>query len=206
LLGTGWIPSVDAASGRSSLLAAALLHDVGKSKGAKGHHKVSFDLIRQHGNPLGWKAEDMQRAAIVARFHRGALPTRKHKFLRDLLPNEQKAVIQLSAVLRLANALDAAHDGQIRRIQIENAKRGNARLSTGAKGGKRTEAFQRKPASPPKDEALVINAEGYSPLGRSAQTIAAERHLLETVLRRPIVIKPMPHMAEAGQSSRAAVH
>ena len=74
LLAAGWQPAVDGVSARSSLLAAALLHDVGKSEGEKGHHKTSFDLIRAHGNPLGWKAEDLQRAAIVARFHRGACP------------------------------------------------------------------------------------------------------------------------------------
>jgi CHAD domain-containing protein len=172
LLATGWQPSVDGLSARSSLLAAALLHDVGKSKGEKGHHKASFDLIRAHGNPLGWKPADLQRAAIVARFHRGALPTRKHKTLRDLLPDEQKATIQLAAVLRLANALDAAHDGHIRRVQIENGQ-----------------------MRPNGNEALIIAAEGYSPVRRSAQTVAAERHLLETVLRRPIVVKSMKSAA-----------
>jgi CHAD domain-containing protein len=168
LLSSGWQSSIDQISARSSLLAAALLHDVGKSKREKGHHKTSFEMIRAHGNPLGWKPADLQRAAIVARFHRGSLPTRKHKSLRDLLPDEQKATIQLAAILRLANALDAAHDGHIRRIQIANGP-------TKVKG----------------NEALIIAAEGYSPLGSSAQTIAAERHLLETVLRRPVVLKPM---------------
>jgi CHAD domain-containing protein/HD superfamily phosphodiesterase len=166
LLASGWQPAVDGSSARSSLLAAALLHDVGKSKGEKGHHKTSFDMIRAHGNPLGWKPADLQRAAVVARFHRGTLPSRKHKALRDLLPDEQKATIQLAAVLRLANALDAGHDGHIRRIQIENAQiRKN------------------------KNDALIISAEGYSPVSKSAQTIAAERHLLETVLHRPIVLR-----------------
>jgi CHAD domain-containing protein/HD superfamily phosphodiesterase len=168
LLSTGWQPAVDGASARSSLLAAALLHDVGKSKGEKGHHKASFDMIRHQGNPLGWKPADLQRAAIVARFHRGTLPTRKHKTLRDLLPDEQKGTIQLAAVLRLANALDAGHDGQIRRVQIENVQ-------------SRSNSHQ----------ALTIAAEGYSPLGPSAQTIAAERHLLETVLHRPVIIRAM---------------
>ncbi|MGA8269955.1 MAG: CHAD domain-containing protein [Candidatus Sulfotelmatobacter sp.] len=172
LLAWGWQPSVDAASARSSLLAAALLHDVGKSKGEKGHHKSSFDLIRAHGNPLGWKPADLQRASIVARFHSGALPTRKHKTLRDLLPDEQKAAIQLAAVLRLANALDAAHDGRIRRIKIENVR-------------PRTK----------ENGALIIAAEGYSPLGQAAQTIAAERHLLEIILHRPVVVKPMKNLS-----------
>jgi exopolyphosphatase/guanosine-5'-triphosphate,3'-diphosphate pyrophosphatase len=166
LVSSGWQPAVDGISPRSSLLAAALLHDVGKSQGEKGHHKTSFDMIRAHGNPLGWKPADLQRAAIVARFHRGALPSRKHKALRDLLPDEQKGTIQLAAILRLANALDAAHDGHIRRIQIERDQ-----IRTRGNG------------------ALTISAEGYSPLGSSAQTIAAERHLLETILRRPVVVK-----------------
>src|SRR5579859_381941 len=105
---------------RSSLYLAALLHDVGKSKGNKGHHKESLELIKKHGTPLGWKTESMAHAAVVARFHCGALPTRSHNALRDLLPDEQKNIIRLAAVLRLANAFDSAHDGHIRRAQIEN--------------------------------------------------------------------------------------
>jgi CHAD domain-containing protein len=182
LVVSGWQPAVDGISPRSSLLAAALLHDVGKSQGATGHHKTSFDMIRAHGNPLGWKPADFQRAAIVARFHRGALPSRKHKALRDLLPDEQKGTIQLAAILRLANALDAAHDGQIRRIQVENGH-------TGMRG----------------NEALIIGAQGYSPLGPSARTIAAERHLLETVLRRPVVIKPMAHPTRSRGESHVGI-
>jgi CHAD domain-containing protein/HD superfamily phosphodiesterase len=171
LLAWGWQPAVDASSCRSSLLAAALLHDVGKSEGDKGHHKTTFDLIRTHGNPLGWKPEDLNRAAIVARFHRGALPTRRHKTLRDLFPNEQRAAIQLAAVLRLANALDGSHDGHIRRLKIENS----------ATKGKGT-------------EALIIAAEGYSNLGQTARTVAAERYLLETVLHRPVVVRAMKNV------------
>ena len=180
LLATGWQPAVDGISARSSLLAAALLHDVGKFKGEKGHHKTSFDMIRAHGNPLGWKPADLQRAAIVARFHSGSLPTRKHKALRDLLPDEQKAAIQLAAILRLANALDAAHDGHIRRVQIEN-------------GQIRTKG----------NEALTIAAEGYSALRPSAQIIAAERHLLETVLHRPIILKAPRTPAPKGRHVKA---
>ncbi len=191
LLASAWQPALDAASGRFSLLAAALLHDVGKSKGDKGHHKASVNLIRKHGNPLGWKETDLQRAAVVARFHRGILPTRKHKLLRDLLPDEQKATIQLAAILRLANALDAGHDGRIRRIQVENVESRKTHAKAETNRNERTNGFLRKTAGLAPNEALVIAAENYSPLGSSAQTIAAERHLLETVLRRPVVVKAM---------------
>jgi CHAD domain-containing protein len=192
LLSSGWQPSVDAASARSSLLAAALLHDVGKSKGQKGHHKSSFDLIKAHGKLLGWKPADLQRAAIAARFHRGALPTRTHRALRDLLPDEQKGTIQLVAILRLANALDVAHDGHIRRIQIENR-----RVTAKSNRKHDNNGFARMPLLVAHNQALVIAAEGYSALVPSAQTIAAERHLLETVLHRPVLIKPIKQAPRA---------
>jgi HD superfamily phosphodiesterase len=156
---------------RGSLFLAALLHDVGKSKGNKGHHKISLELIKTHGAPLGWKTEDMQRAAIVARFHCGALPTRSHKTLRDLLPNEQKITIQLAAILRLANALDVSHDGHIRRVQVEGKPEKSRRMA------------------PP--DCVTVAAEGYSARSDTARAVAAERYLLETLLRRPVLIRPM---------------
>lgn len=183
---------------RASLYVAALLHDVGKSKGNKGHHKESLELIKTHGTPLGWKAENMARAAVVARFHAGALPARNHKALRDLLPDEQKTIIRLAAILRLANAFDAAHDGQIRRVKIENAARPQGPR-------RRTNGFVRKAAGLAKNEALVIEAEGYTPGSTTAQTIAAERYLLETVLRRPVVVKAMNVVTAARPTARAAL-
>jgi exopolyphosphatase/guanosine-5'-triphosphate,3'-diphosphate pyrophosphatase len=181
---------------RASLYVAALLHDVGKSQGNKGHHKTSLDLIKSHGTPLGWKPENMARAAVVARFHAGALPTRSHKALRDLLPDEQKITIQLAAILRLANALDAAHDGQIRSVKIENALAPK----------RRTNGFLRKPPTLGRNEALVIAAEGYAPGGATAQTIAAERYLLETVLRRPVVVMAAKSAAQPVPGHRQAPH
>jgi CHAD domain-containing protein len=172
------------ASPRASLYIAALLHDVGKSKGNKGHHKESLELIKKHGTPLGWNPEALQRAAVVARFHCGALPVRGHKALRDLLPDEQKIIIRLAAILRLANALDTAHDGHIRQVKIENP------VSSGGHPRRRSNGFLRKAASLGKNEAVVIAAEGYAPGTPTAQTVAAERYLLEAILRRPIIVKP----------------
>ena len=192
LLGIAWEPAIDAVSARWSLLAASLLHDVGKFKGEKNHHKKSLKLIHAHGNPLGWKPADFSRAAIVARFHRGALPSRRHKLLRDLLPDEQKATMQLAAILRLANALDAGHDGHIRRVRIENVQ-----INAGKDHQKRTGGFLRKLPVPDRNQPLIIVAEGYTPLGPAARSIAAERHLLETLLRRPVVVRPMTQPARS---------
>ncbi len=179
LLATGLLESPNGTDARSSLQVAALLHDVGKSEGNKGHHKTSFELIRNHSNPLGWNPEYLQRAAVVARFHAGALPTRSHKTLCDLLPDEQKITIQLAAILRLANAFDTAHDGHIRQVRIENA----------AAPKRRTNGFPSKPAKLGPNEALIVAAQGFVPGSSTAQAVAAERYLLETVLRRPVVVK-----------------
>jgi CHAD domain-containing protein/HD superfamily phosphodiesterase len=181
LLAAGLMQFANAAEARSSLQIAALLHDVGKSEGNKGHHKTSFELIRSHSNPLGWKPELLQRAAIIARFHGGALPTRSHKILRDLLPDEQRIAIQLAAILRLANAFDGAHDGHISSVKIENTNVGKHR----------TNGLLRKPVKMPANHALVIEAEGFVAGSPTARAVAAERYLLETMLRRPVVVKAM---------------
>ncbi len=190
LLAMGLMESANGDDARSSLQIAATLHDVGKSQGNKGHHKASFELIRSHGNPLGWKPEYLRRAAIVARFHCGALPARNHKALRDLLPGEQKITIQLAAILRLANALDAAHDGHVRRVKIENVDAGK----------RRTNGFLRKPAKLGPNEALVIAAEGFVSGSATAQAVAGERYLLETVLRRPVIVRAMRSPSRTARS------
>jgi CHAD domain-containing protein len=194
LLGLSWQPAVDAASARSSLLAAALLHDIGKSQGERNHQKTSLALIRKHRGPLGWSKTDLLRASIVARFHRGVLPTRKHRLLRDLLPDEQKATIQLTAILRLANSFDAAHDGHILRLHLQLCHNNGMQRKLASNGKQAAKRLRWGSLVLSAHEALIIAAEGYSPMGSAAQTIAAERHLLETVLRRPVIVKSAKHV------------
>ena len=194
LTAAGWLSTTDGIDARSTLLAAGLLHDVGKSKQKSGHHKASFKWIRNHDAPLGWKTEDLRRAAIVARYHRGALPTGRHRALRELPPPEQKLTIQLAAILRLANALDAAHDGRIRRVRLENQARDtNHRNPIRSGQGERNSSHQSS-GSKAKHRVITIAVEGYAAFGRNARAIAAERHLLETVLRRPVLVRRMRNL------------
>jgi CHAD domain-containing protein len=144
---------------REVLQAAALLHDVGKAKGDKAHHKDSFRMIRNLPRPLGWSARDLELAAVVARYHRGALPGPREKNLQRLDLADRRTAVQLAGVLRLANALDT-HNG------IE------PRLEVGLQ-----------------DRIILVQAAGYSALDRSAEEVAAARHLLETVLRRPVLVR-----------------
>ena len=166
------------ADARASLYLGALLHDVGKAKGNRRHQKRSMELIKAHATPLGCKAENLRRAALVARFHAGALPARNHKALCDLLSDEQKMVIRLAAILRFANALDLTHDGRVRNLKLQNVELPK----------QRNNGFRRRPAGLGNNEALVIAAEGYSDGTATAQAVAAERYLLETGLKRPILV------------------
>src|SRR5271167_2342256 len=87
---------------RSILQVAALLHDVGRSKNEKGHHKATYKLIRRLIPPLSWSEEKLRLAGIVARYHRGALPGAGQETLAGLTPAHHQAILRLAGILRLA--------------------------------------------------------------------------------------------------------
>jgi hypothetical protein len=64
--------------------------------------------------------------------------------------------------------------------------------------------FLRKPQPLARNEALVIAAEGYAAASVTAQTIAAERYLLEAVLRRPVVVKAVSGFRRPVPGTRAS--
>jgi CHAD domain-containing protein/HD superfamily phosphodiesterase len=150
---------------RAILQAAALLHDVGRSDKEKGRHKATYRLIRRLSPPLGWRAENLVTAGAIARYHRGALPRAGQKPLRGLSLKQRQDIARLAAILRLANAFDASRDGRIKRLRVRDGDAGN--------------------------KILRIEALGYSPRDSQAEGIAAARHLLETVYRRPVMVRPL---------------
>jgi len=145
------------------LEAAAFLHEIGLSKRQKSHHKTAYRMIAKLPPPLGWKLETLRLAATVSRYHRGALPRAGQQSLARLSKTERAVAQKLAGILRLANAFDADHRGRILRLQVQ-----------------------------PRDGYTVIAAQGYDPRDRMAEKIAAGRHLLEMILRTPIVVKRMP--------------
>jgi hypothetical protein len=142
------------------LEAAALMHEVGLAKRERGHHKTSSRLIRRMPPPLGWTEEGLAMAATVARFHRGALPTLRHKALRGLPLEQRKLAVLLSGILRLANALDYERNGRIHRIRLED-----------------------------RSGTLILWAQGFQPMTRTAEAIAGARYTLEALLQRPIMVR-----------------
>ena len=144
---------------RGVLEAAAMLHDVGRAKSDKSHNKSSFRLIRNVGVPAGWTAREAALIATVARFHCGALPRPGSHLLQALELPDRRTAVRLSAILRLANRLDL-RNGNPLRIKVEV-----------------------------RDRTVTVRVPGYHPLEPAAESIASARHLLETVLRRPIIVR-----------------
>jgi CHAD domain-containing protein len=105
---------------RFILHAAALLQESGRFKRGKSYHKESYRMIRKISPPPGWTKRDLEFAALVARFHRRALPYPDHEKLRVYELPLRQSLIRLAAILRLADAFQTKSYRAIRRLQVEN--------------------------------------------------------------------------------------
>jgi exopolyphosphatase/guanosine-5'-triphosphate,3'-diphosphate pyrophosphatase len=107
---------------RDLLEAAALLHDVGYFISYDKHHKHSYHLIR-HAPLSEFTPREREIVANVARYHRGALPKRKHGNFGDLAQSDRELVRRLGGILRLADGLDRRRSAHVARLEIERRKR-----------------------------------------------------------------------------------
>jgi putative phosphoesterase len=106
------------ATPRRWLLCASLLHDIGWPEGAKGHHKASQRII-EASKDLSFDPRERRIVACIARYHRGALPKRRHPGYADLETADQRAVSKLAAILRVADGLDRTHRSVVRELTSE---------------------------------------------------------------------------------------
>lgn len=104
---------------RQLLWAATILHNCGHYVSHNAHHKHSYYLIR-NGELLGYTETEIEIIANLARYHRKSPPKKKHENYANLLHKEDRQIVsKLSAMLRLAVALDRRQIGAIARVQCE---------------------------------------------------------------------------------------
>ncbi len=103
---------------RAILHAAALLHDVGRFVDDRRHHRHSYYLISQSELP-GLSEAETELVAQVARYHRRKEPTIKHEPYARLSVEDRDRVLRLSAILRVADALDREHRQVVRSVTVE---------------------------------------------------------------------------------------
>ncbi|HPR64464.1 MAG TPA: Ppx/GppA phosphatase family protein [Thermoanaerobaculia bacterium] len=103
---------------RLFLEAAALLHDIGQFISFKRHHKHSYYLIANSELP-GLTSEDMVLIATISRYHRKSEPSQGHEPFASLPRADRDRVMKLTAILRVADALDREHKRAVRSIFLK---------------------------------------------------------------------------------------
>jgi len=136
----------------------------------------------------------------VARYHRGALPHMRGKALQTLEMPERHGAMELAGILRLANALDGVvrADGGRTAFGLDERSRSSPHGSSphdssthrsSPHGSSRRSSHTPEIEVEVQSDLVVVRVAGYSASDRSAEEIAGARHLLETVLRRPVLVR-----------------
>ena len=95
----------------------ALLHDIGVHISYERHHRHSYYLIK-NGDLRGFEPHEIEILALIARYHRQALPKKSHEGYSDLDAAQRRVVKQLSAMVRLAEGLDRSHAQAVAGIDL----------------------------------------------------------------------------------------
>jgi exopolyphosphatase/guanosine-5'-triphosphate,3'-diphosphate pyrophosphatase len=94
---------------------AALLHDVGHHIDHQNHHRHSHYLIT-NGELLGFQRDELEIIGQTARYHRKSGPKGSDAEFRSLGREHRQMVRILSAILRVADALDRSHFSVVRDV------------------------------------------------------------------------------------------
>jgi len=101
---------------RELLEYAALLHDIGWSGGETKHKRRSYEMIQSA--PLdGFSEDEREIIASVARYHGAKPPREHHPWNEKLSPKDRKTVCYLSAIIRIADALDRSHTAAVENVE-----------------------------------------------------------------------------------------
>jgi exopolyphosphatase/guanosine-5'-triphosphate,3'-diphosphate pyrophosphatase len=108
---------------RELLEYASLLHGVGRHIDYENRERHSRYIIR-NSSLRGFTDDEIELLGLIALYHRGSRPkTKKGGKLDALSPHDQHSVTVLSAILRLAVALDRGHSQLVRRLHVEERKK-----------------------------------------------------------------------------------
>jgi CHAD domain-containing protein len=143
--------------------AAARLHGIGAGLRAKSPEKAARKFLRRLPLPVGWTEAEWELLGMVVRYHRGEEPKAKDKAYGRLTKEEQQALCGMAGVLRLARVL--------RRCGVESGKDLRVERSV---------------------DTLIVRAPGLEDSEAAAARVAAGKHLLETVLERPLIVQTVP--------------
>jgi CHAD domain-containing protein len=155
-------PLFQEAFARRTMLAAAKLHGVGAFEDRQISPKAARKFLLGLAAPPNWTTEQWDLMAWVVRYHRGAEPKLKNGFAK--LSEERQATVRaLAGILRVARALRKCGMQGTRGMRLEESP-----------------------------DTVVLRAPGLDDTAESAARLAAAKHLLESALAKPLILKPVP--------------
>ena len=156
---------------------ASFLHDIGNHISYRSHHRHSYYLIK-HGNLRGFEPADIEIMALIARYHRRAVPKGDHDGFRELDHESRQAVRVLSAFLRLAETLDRSRHGVMRSLEVRE-RLGELRIKVSSVGDAELEIWAARRQAEALEEALdrkvVIEKVPYRKGARALDTEIARK-------------------------------
>jgi len=165
---------------RRVMRAAARLHRVGGVRHAKPAHKstrkAARRFLRELPMPPSWTYEEWDLLGWAVRFHRGPEPSPERGTFSTLSDEQQKNIQAIAGVLRLARAL--------------------------RKSGLDTCEGLRAEKTP---DAVVLNVPGLTDSVENAARLAAAKHLLDTYIGKPLLLKRVPQRAPASPQNQSNV-
>jgi exopolyphosphatase/pppGpp-phosphohydrolase len=140
--------------------AAARLHGIGAGLRTKSPEKAARKFLLRLPLPVGWTEAEWELLGMVVRYHRGEEPKAKDKTYGRLTKEEQQTVRGMAGVLRLARVLRKCGVGSSKDLRVERSV-----------------------------DALIVRAPGLEDSEAAAARVAAGKHLVETVLERPLLVQ-----------------
>ncbi|MGB2639389.1 MAG: CHAD domain-containing protein [Candidatus Acidiferrum sp.] len=149
---------------RRMMGATAKLHGIETVAERRLSQKAVRKFLLQLTVPPNWTGEEWDLMAWAVRFHRGAEPKQKNGFAK-LSEVQQTAVRTLAGVVRLARVL----------------RKSGLQSTVGLRCEKSA-------------DAVVLRVPGLADTAETAARLAAAKHLLESVLAKPLILKAVPKL------------
>lgn len=99
------------------LVYAAYLHDIGYYISHSAHHKHSQYIIR-NAELLGFKQDEIEIIANVARYHRRSTPKKRHNEYWKMSAPIRARIKKLAGILRVADGLDRSHYQNVHSLEV----------------------------------------------------------------------------------------
>ena len=100
------------------LTAAALLHDIGEIVNNRDHPEISYQIVR-HSDIVGLTQMEHEIVALICKYHSHSTPNLSDQCYASLDAGTKVRISKLSAMLRLADALDRSHTQKYNRIDVK---------------------------------------------------------------------------------------